>query len=714
MDKSLSLRIENKIAILEFNQLDSKINILNTQTMQELTDIINKLKTKPEQEVQALLISSKKEGIFIAGADIKEIEKINTLEEAREKADSGKEIFQRLQDLDLITVAVINGVCVGGGLELALFCKYRVASFSEKVKIGLPEVNLGVIPGFGGTQMLPRLIGLTQALKMILSGETISGRDALKYGLVDRLFPETLLMEESIDFVKRILENKEKVERKRKRKILQILLEDNFLGRNILFYQAKKNVLKRTKGFYPAPLKAIEVIKKIYGRNIQRGLQIESQAFAELAITEVSKNLIKVFYLNEEYKKFAWVDAHIKPKSIDKCGIVGAGVMGGGISQLLSFYDMPVRLKDINYDALKKALKTAQGIFEYALRKQRLKQHQVDFKFGLISPTITYKGFRNADLVIEAVVEDLGIKQKVFKELSQIVSPEAILASNTSSLPIIKLGETADFPERIVGLHFFNPVHRMPLVEIIKSTKTSDETLATIITFARKIGKVVIVVKDVPGFLINRILLPYINEAGFLLEEGLKIEQIDSVALKFGLPLGPLELIDEIGIDIGYKVAKILEAYYGQRMRVPDIFERVKEKGLLGKKTESGFYLYQGKNKKPNPDIYNLIKHRGKKTIPDEDVLKRMIYIMINESALCLEENVADRPSTIDIGLILGTGFPPFRAGLLRYADKAGIENIVKALKDFERETGDVRFRPCNYLLNLAKENKILYQEAEE
>jgi 3-hydroxyacyl-CoA dehydrogenase/enoyl-CoA hydratase/3-hydroxybutyryl-CoA epimerase len=711
---ALNLRIENKIAILEFDQPDSKVNILNTQTMQELTDIINELKAKPEHEVQALLISSKKDGIFIAGADIKEIEKINTIEEAKEKAESGKKIFQRLQSLDLITVAVINGVCVGAGLELALFCKYRVASFSEKVKIGLPEVNLGVIPGFGGTQTLPRLIGLTQGLKMILGGQTLSARDALKYGLVDKLFPETILVEESIDFVKRILENKERIERKRKRKILQIFLEDNFLGRAVLFSQAKKNVLKRTRGFYPAPIKAVEVIKKTYRRNIQRGFQLESQAFAELAITEVSKNLIKVFYLNEEYKKFAWVDTHIKPNPIDKCGIVGAGIMGGGIAQLLSFYDLPVRLKDINYDALKKALKTAQEIFEYALKKARLKPHQVDFKFGLISPTITYKGFENADLVIEAVVEDLEIKQKVFKELSKIVLSKAILASNTSSLPIIKLGENADFKERIVGLHFFNPVHRMPLVEIIKSTQTSDETLATVITFARKIGKVVIVVGDVPGFLINRILLPYINEAGFLLEEGLEIEHIDRTVLKFGMPMGPLELIDEIGIDVGYKVAKILEASYGQRMRVPDIFESIKEKGLLGKKTKSGFYLHQGKNKKPNPDIYNLIKYPGKKIISDENTLKRMIYIMINESARCLEENVADRPSTIDIGMIMGTGFPPFRAGLLRYADKAGIENIVKALKDFERETEDVRFCPCNYLLNLAKENKKFYQEVEE
>jgi 3-hydroxyacyl-CoA dehydrogenase/enoyl-CoA hydratase/3-hydroxybutyryl-CoA epimerase len=708
--RSLKLRIDKGVAVVEFNQPDSRVNVLNTDSMQELAEIINQLVNKSSSEVKALIITSKKEGIFIAGADIKEIKHISSAEAAKQKAEYGKQILNSLHNLDLITVAIINGACLGGGLELALACKYRVASFSDRVKLGLPEVNLGLLPGWGGTQWLPRLVGLTRALTMILSGQIVSGKQALRYGLVDRLFPEARLMDDSLEFIHSLLQGKEQVNRKQKKRFLQLFLENTLFGRAILFSQAKKNVLKKTKGFYPAPLKALEVIKRTYARDINRGFLIESEAFSELALTDVSKNLIKVFYLNEEFKKFSWVGDNIKPAVVNKCGVVGAGVMGGGIAQLISFYDIPTRIKDINYDALKKALKTAKGIFDYALKKRKLKKHQVDYKLGLISPAITYKGFENTDVIIEAVVEDLNIKQRIFKELSQIASSRTIFASNTSSLPIIKMAEATNAPERVVGLHFFNPVHRMPLVEVIKSSKTSDETLATVIAFARRLGKVVIVVGDVTGFLINRILLSYLNEAAFLVEQGLRIERVDRIARNFGMPMGPLELVDEVGIDLGYKVAKIFEDAYGPRMQVCSLLQRVKQKGLLGKKTKRGFYIYKGKKKIPNTDIYNLIKSSTYRLISDEAALKRMMYVMINEAARCLGEHVVHRPQTIDIGMILGTGFPPFRAGLLRYADSVGVDNIVKDLKHFEEESRHERFKPCSYLHELAEKKERFFK----
>lgn len=704
---ALNLKIEDKIAVLEFDQPDSKVNVLNNDSMQELSRLIDEVANKTE--LAALLITSKKDRIFIAGADIKELGEIQSVEEAREKVDLGKEIFNRLQGLNLLTVAVINGACLGGGLELSLACKYRVASFSDKVKIGLPEVKLGILPGWGGTQRLPRLIGLTRALTMILSGRIVSGKEALKYGLVDRLFPEPTLVSDSIDFVNSLLDGTVKLKRKRRQKPFEKLLEGTPLGRAIIFSQVRRDVIKKTKGFYPAPLKILDVIKCTYGGNIKKGSLIESEAFSKLAITDVSKNLIKVFYLNEEFKKFPWVDAGIRPVEVKKCGIVGAGVMGGGIAQLLSYRDIPTRIKDINHEALKKALKTASHIFKYSLKKKRLKKYQVDYKMGLISPTLTYKGFENTDLVIEAVLENLDIKKKVFKEISQIVSPSTVFASNTSSLPVIEMAEATGVPDRVVGLHFFNPVHRMPLVEVIKSAKSSDETLATAIEFARRIGKVVIVVKDVPGFLINRILLPYLNESGFLIEEGIRIKCIDGIAKRFGMPMGPLELIDEIGIDVGYKVAKILEDAYGSRMQVSPVLEKVKEKGLLGKKAKVGFYLHRGKKKIPNPDIYNLIGSSGCRQVSDETALKRMIYIMINEAARCLEEDVVDRPQTVDIGMIMGTGFPPFRAGLLRYADSVGIERIVDDLRGLEKEFKAERFKPCSYLLDKVAKRERFY-----
>ena len=709
---ALNLKIENKIAILEFDTPDSKVNVLNTSTMRELSEILDRLKSTPEEEAQALVITSLKDGIFIAGADIKEIENITSVEEARDKAEKGKAILRDLSGLKIVTVAAINGACLGGGLELALACKYRVASFSERVKIGLPEVKLGVIPGFGGTQRLPRLVGLSRALTMILTGQIISGKNALRYKLLDRLFPEVNLVHDSIEFARGLALGTEKVNRKKKKKLFQFFLEDTLPGRAILFRQARKNVLKKTKGFYPAPLKAIAVIKRTSGGALNdRGFSLESEAFSELAITETSKNLIKVFYLLEEYKKLDWVGSGVKPRSLRTCGIIGAGVMGGGIAQLLSFNNIPTRLKDINYDALKIALKTAAGLFKYAVKKKKIKASEADHKFGLISPTLTYKGIENSDLIIEAVVEDLKIKKSVFRELSAVTSPETVLATNTSSIPIREIASATDKPERVVGIHFFNPVHRMPLIEIIRSDKTSDEALATAIKFARRIRKTVIVVKDVTGFLINRILLSYLNEAGALVEEGMKIERVDRIALGFGMPMGPMELIDEIGIDVGYKVAKILEGAYGPRMKVSSALTKVKEKGLLGKKTKRGFYIHKGKKKKkPNSEIYKITGGAVKRRISDEEALKRMIYSMVNEAARCLGEGVVVRPDTVDIGMIMGTGFPPFRAGLLRYADSIGVDNIVKDLENFEKRLKTERLRPCEYLVRKAGEKEKFYR----
>lgn len=693
---ALKLRIENDVAVIEFDQPNSKVNVLNEDSMRRLDRMLDEILVKPG--IIALIIVSKKDGIFIAGADIKEIEHITSSADARDKSQKGKAVFEKIHNSKLITVAVINGICLGGGLELALSCKYRTASFSDKVRLGLPEVKLGIIPGFGGTQTLPRIVGLTRSLGMILSGEMVSGHDALKYGLVDKLFPSVKLVEDSIEFARGVAQGTIRAGRKQKKKLALRLLENTPFGRAIVFGQARKNVLKKTKGFYPAPLKAIDVIARTYGRDFEEGSLVESEAFGELAITEISKNLIKVFYLNEEFKKLPWVSADVKPDKVSKCGIVGAGVMGGGIAQLVSFYDIPSRMKDINFQALKAALVTAKGLFDYAVKKHILGQPQADYKMGLISPTTTYGGFENTDIIIEAVVEDLTIKQKVFGELGRVAPQTSVLASNTSSLPIIDIARTVEHPERTVGLHFFNPVHRMPLVEVIRSEKSSERALATTIAFARRIGKVVIVVKDVPGFLINRILLSYMNEAGFLLEEGLGMGRIDKIAKEFGMPMGPVELMDEVGIDVGYKVARILESSYGDRMRVASILEKVKSKGLLGKKSKAGFYIHKGGKKEPNPIIRDLLGSPGAGRVSDEAALKRMIYIMVNEAARCLEEKVADRPETVDIGMIMGTGFPLFRAGLLRYADSVGAGNVAKDLEGFEKELGAARFKPCGYL----------------
>lgn len=707
---AVQLRIEGGIAFIEFDKPNSKVNVLDSGSMRELAGYIDEI--AGNADIRALLITSKKEGIFIAGADIGEIQGITSSEEARKKAEDGKKILQSLEDLQIVSVAVINGACLGGGFELALACKYRVGSFSDRLRMGLPEVKLGIIPGFGGTQRLPRLAGLSRALDMILSGRMLSGKSALKYGLMDRMFPDATLAEDVVNFAEGVSSGKEKVPRKKKKKVLQLFLENTPLGRALLFKGATKNVMKLTKGFYPAPLKAIEVLRRTYGRSVKKGFTVESEAFGELALTEVSRNLIRVFYLFEEFKKFPWVEGSVKPASVRKCGVLGAGVMGGGIAQLVSFNDIPVRMKDIDHGPVKTALKTAYGLFTYAMKKRKLKRHQVDYKFGLISPTLSYAGFENADIIIEAVVENLGVKRKVFEEVSRIAPAEAVLASNTSALPILKIGEAAVSPERVCGMHFFNPVHRMPLIEVIRSEKTGERALATVVAFARKLGKTVIVVKDVPGFLINRILLSYLNEAGYLLEEGMKMDRIDAIARRFGMPMGPIELIDEVGIDVGSKVVKILEEAYGPRMLSCAILEKLKTEGLLGKKAKKGFYIHEAKKKTPNPRAYQLLAPFADQAPSDDIALKRMIYVMVNEAARCLEEGVVERPETIDIGMITGTGFPPFRAGLLRYADSVGPAAIERDLKEFEKKYNVPRFTSCGYLSDRAKRKETFYPAA--
>lgn len=710
---NLNLKIEKNFAIIEFDQQDSKVNVLNTQLMNEFSDVLIQLRDKTD--LKGVFLVSKKPGIFIAGADVKEIENINTPAEAEEKSKSGQEILNILEELSIPSYALINGVCLGGGLELALACDYRIATFSEKVKLGLPEVKLGIIPGFGGTKRLPDLIGFQKGLELILSGKILGAKESLKIGLVDLLCSENRLLESAYEFSEK--NNKKRIKKKKIKGLLNILLNKTPLGRKIVLYKAKKSVLKTTKGHYPAPILAIDVINKNYTSTVSESLERERKIVAYLITTDISKNLIKVFYLTEKYKKQVWASS--TPKEIHKCGLLGAGVMGGGIAQLISSCNIPVRMKDVNYSALASGLNSAKKVYDYGVSKRKITKSEAIFKIGLISATTEYSGFKNVDLVIEAIIEDINIKKKVFSELSKI-SKNAILATNTSALSIDEIASDCLEPERVVGMHFFNPVYMMPLIEVIRGKRTSEVALSTIVEFSRKLGKFPIVVKDSCGFLINRILIPYINEAGFILESGIPYEIIDSIATKFGLPMGPFALIDEIGLDVGYKVAKILENYFGDRMKVASVLAKVYENKLLGKKTGKGFYIHKGKEKIPNKDIYDIFSISKKEAESkaeslaeglveaEKEILNRMIYLMINEASRCLEEGICNEPSDVDIGMIMGIGFPPFRAGLLRYADSVGLSNIMNELEKFYKLYGE-KFKPSNYLLKLVKENKKFY-----
>jgi len=707
---SLTLKIEDNVGFIEFDQEDSTVNLLTPDTLGHLDRLLEEVKA--HASLSAVVIISKKKNVFIAGADIKEIEGITEWSVGEAKAKAGQDILNKLEDLKVPTIAVIDGVALGGGCELALACDYRLGTFNNKLRIGLPEVNLGFVPGFGGTYRLPRLVGLPEGLKLILAGKPIDGSKALRVGLIDRLVIQHNLEDSIKTFIADIQKGNLKNNKPRKpKKGFAGLLEGSLIGQYIIFKKSRESVLKLSKGFYPAPLKAIDVVKENFFCNRTKGLAIEAKAFGKLAVTTISKNLVKVFYLSEEYKKLRLPDGeNIKPQTINKCGVLGAGIMGGGIAQLLSSRDVWIRLKDINLEAVALGLKAASNIYNQAVKKRRLKKAVAQSKMAHITGTLDYSGFHNADIVIEAVVENMEVKKKVFQELSEAASAHTILATNTSALSVTEMAHQTKDPSKVIGFHFFNPVHRMPLVEVITTPMTSKETIVTTLAFVKRLGKIPILVKDSCGFIVNRILLGYINEAGRVLEETGQLEDIDQIATDFGMPMGPFLLSDEVGIDVGIKVLCILKESFGERFAPVEIFDKIYQTRNLGKKTGKGYYVHKkSASRVPNPDLGSLLGSQKWQSLNPQDCLDRMIYIMINEAARCLEEGIVDDPGAIDAGMIFGTGFPPFRGGLLRYADHIGIEKIINRLKELEIKTQSERFKPSKYLLALKENRKGFY-----
>ncbi len=703
---SITFRTDNNIGYITFDQPDSKVNVLTSDVLRKFESFLDDVKSKPG--LKALVITSKKKDIFIAGADIKEIEGITEIKDGIAKSNAGQEILNKLEDLPFPAVAVIDGVALGGGCELALACRYRISTFNDKVRIGLPEVNLGFVPGFGGTYRMPRLLGLTEGLKMVVAGKPINAQAALKIGLIDRLYPQVNLERSVAEFVDEIAGKRGRAFHRKEKKGLPGFLDSSIVGHQIIFRETERSILKNTKGFYPAPLKALSVIKKTFYADRKAAMDFEARSFAELAVTDISKNLVHVFYLTERFKKLMPPGSeNVAPLPVRKCGVLGAGIMGGGIAQILSANAIPARLKDVNYEAIAKGFQAAQKVFKQAVEKRRMKPYEASRKMGYITGTLNYSGFDSTDMVIEAVVEKIEVKKKVFKELSENVSPKTILCTNTSALSVTEMAKEAKDPSRVIGLHFFNPVHRMPLVEIITTPMTSAETIVTTLSLAKKLGKTPILVKDSRGFLVNRILLSYINEAGRILEEGGDAGQIDRVMTKFGMPMGPFELSDEVGLDVGTKVLHILEDAFGERFKPVDIFEKVTQKGLLGKKSGKGFYIH-GKKRTQNPEILPLITRKSGTSDPNE-WKHRMVLTMINEAAGCLQDGIVDDAGVVDVGMIMGTGFPPFRGGLLKYADHMGIDDVIDMLNLFADKFSSGRFKPSEYLLRLKKENKKFY-----
>jgi 3-hydroxyacyl-CoA dehydrogenase/enoyl-CoA hydratase/3-hydroxybutyryl-CoA epimerase len=547
----------------------------------------------------------------------------------------------------------------------------------------------------------------------------INAKKAYQIKLVDLYAPEAFFEERLQAFLKSVKEpSKQRIlkERRKKYKWMSRLVESNILGRHLIFKKTREMLQKQTQGHYPAPLVAIDVLEETYDKTkLTEGLKIEAEAFAPLPGNPVCQNLVRLFFVREELKKNLGVKTTAKLPEISHAAVLGAGTMGGGIAWLFSSKNIPVLMKDLTWEAVRLGYQTASGIYDQLIKIKKYKPAQVNVKMHAITGTVDYAGFENTDIVVEAIVEDMAIKKSVLAKLEGNVSKSTILATNTSALSVTEMATDLKRPAKFIGMHFFNPVNRMPLVEVIPGEKTSKATIAATVALCKRLGKTPIVVQNCPGFLVNRVLIPYVNEAAFLLVEGVAINHLDSLVKSFGLPMGPFSLADVVGLDVGYKVAHILEEGFGERMAVAPILKiLVEEHHVLGQKNGNGFYRGLRSQRSENPKVKSVVqsfqKANGiqKSLISDHDLLDRCILIMANEAARCIEESIVEKPGYLDMAMIMGAGFPPFRGGLLRYIDERGVGTVVERLQQLATKY-DERFKPCELLKEMAEKGHLFY-----
>lgn len=703
--KNISFEIKDNLLWIGLGLNEKKsMTTLTVDTLGELRDAIKEAtELEKKKSIAGLCFFSHKPGVFLAGMDISVIASLKSEAEALKGLEEGHKLFNAIEDLKIPTVALVDGVCLGGGLELALTCKKIFISDSSKTMLGLPEVMLGVLPGFGGTYRLPRKIGLPGTLDMILTGKQVRGKNAYKLGLADAILPTERMKELAPEYLL-----KRKTGRKKKMlEEIQTEVMGNFITRKIIFQKAREKVLETTKGFYPAPLKILEVLESAAGKKRSDALELEAQGFAELSQSTQSKNLQHIFFLTDNSKKLDNKDAL---PTVKRGAVLGAGVMGGGIAWLFAQNHQSPIMKDITPAALELGLKQASANFSGALKRRRMSVDEFNRKMRSIEPTMNFEGFKSVDLVIEAVVENMDVKKKVFSELEGYVRSDCLLTSNTSSLSVEEMSKALKDSSRFAGLHFFNPVNKMPLVEIITHEKVNPKVVDTLVKWVLDAKKTPIVVKDGPGFLVNRILAPYLNEAAYLLEQGVSVEDLDNAALNFGMPMGPCRLMDEIGLDVCVKVGKIMHDGLGNRANPSALSAKLYDSKLFGKKSSKGFYLYDEKGKVTgkNPEIAKILP--VKKNRMDEMVIQMRLFLpMVNEAAYIMADKICDKASTVDIGMIYGTGFPPFKGGLLRWADQEGLEQIAERLSNFAKEVSQDRYQVSPFLLMMINDKKKFY-----
>lgn len=710
MANALTMEKVDGVAVITFDLKGESINKFSPAVIDEFTAMIDQL--EQDTSVRAAVLISGKPGTFIAGADIDQFLEFKTAEDARKASAFGHTMMSRIEKGRVPVVAAIEGACLGGGLEFALACAYRIAADTSKTVLALPEVQLGLIPGAGGTQRLPKRVGLQVALDMILTGKNVRAKKALQQNLVDELVHPSILKKVAVQRAKELATGKlERNRDVRKHGAKEILLDDNPIGRAVVFRQAKEMTQKKSKGQYPALFAAIDAIQASYSGTEAQGFAEEARLFGEMAMTPVCKQLMFLFYATTSLKKDAGVPAGVKARAVDRIGVLGTGFMGAGIASITVQQGVPVRFKDTSAAQVAKGVAAVKDVLKDRLTKRQITRQQFDDQMSLVAGTAEYTGFGRVPMVIEAVFEDLAVKHKVIAEAETVLPPHAIFATNTSTIPIAKIAAGSKRPEQVIGMHFFSPVHKMPLLEVIVTPRTAPEVTATVVEFGRRIGKTVIIVNDAPGFYVNRILAPYVNEAGLLLDEGVAVDAIDKAMGQFGFPVGPINLIDEVGLDIAGKSGAIMAEAFGGRMTPSTALQKVLGAGRLGRKGKSGFYVYDEKGKRGEVDesVYQLYPGGTKRvTVAKEDIQRRLSLAMVNEAARCLEEGIIRSARDGDIGAVFGIGFPPFRGGPFRHIDSVGVAEVVQQLEALNAKYPG-RFTPAKLLVDMARDGKTFY-----
>jgi len=662
-------------------------------------------------DIKAVIITGAGKN-FIAGADITQLQAVKHRDEIHEKALQGARFMNSIETGPKPVVAAINGNCLGGGLETAMACHYRVAA--KGVNLGQPEVQIGLIPGAGGTQRLPRLIGLPNAVDMITVGRPIKAEKAYSRGLVDEVVDRGALLDTAMKAARRFISGelnlKMRMTRNRTDRLPSAQEKEAFLN------VAKMMAAQKAKG-YIAPFKAIEAFEKGLSFNIEADIETEVGLFSDCAITDVAKNLIGIFLNTRAAGKLPRIKG-IEPAKIKTVAMLGGGVMGSGIVNLLLSGGFQTVLWDINEEAIHKGVAAVRKTYDYPIKKKKMKPTDLERMIDSQLTTTTHlEGLKDVDLVIEAVLEDMDVKKDIWKRLEAICRPDVIFATNTSALPITEMASILQNPGRMIGLHFFNPAHRMQLLEIICAEKTSDQTLATSVAFARAIKKIPIVVNDGPGFYVSRQLGGLFGGDVFLVADGVKGSVIEDAMVDFGMPMGPATLADLTGIDINYHVGKTFERRLGERYKIHPLTEVIYNTGCYGRKTGAGYFDYSGEKPVPNKTVEKAIgsylEENGvtPKEMSWPDIVDVMLALAINEAALMMEEGICDRPQDMDLAMIYGTGFPPYRGGILRYADKWGLQKVYEKLLELETQYG-LRFKPAELIKKMAESGKTFYQDS--